>query len=83
MGALPPEDALIATSPDARTLIRRREIEHKRGQARLANKKRLREWTGDAGTRQLVFRWPQVQGMLSDISEGLNEARSEDGHAVA
>jgi hypothetical protein len=73
----------IASSSEARTLIRSREIQHKRGQARLANKKRLREWTGDAGTRPLVFRWPQVQRMLTDIADGLNESESEGEHAVA
>jgi hypothetical protein len=73
----------VATSADARTLIRTREIQQKRGQARLANKKRLREWTGDAGTRALVFRWPQVERMLSDIADGLNNAPSESEHAVA
>ena len=73
----------LAASPGARDLIRSREIQHKRGQARLANKKRLREWRGDAGTRPPVFRWPQVQRMLTDIADGLNEPQSEDEHAVA
>ena len=73
----------LTTSADARALIRDREIQHKRGQARLANKKRLREWTGDAGTRPLVFRWPQVQRMLTDISVGLDQPQAEGGHAVA
>ncbi len=77
------EPRRIATSRDARDLIRGREIQHKRGQARLANKKRLREWTGNAGTRPLVFRWPQVQRMLSDIADGLDRPQSEDEHAVA
>ena len=72
----------IVASSDARSLIRRREIQHKRGQARLANKKRLGEWKGDAGTRPLVYRWPQVQRMLTDIADGLS-ASQEDEHAVA
>jgi hypothetical protein len=73
----------LTTSAAARSLIRDREIQHKRGQARLANKKRLREWTGDAGTRPLVFRWPQVQRMLTDIADGLDRPQAEGGHAVA
>ena len=73
----------LATSQDARALIRDREFQHKRGQARLANKKRLREWTGNAGTRPLVFRWPQVQRMLIDIADGLDQPQAEGGHAVA
>ena len=73
----------IATSQDSRALIRSREIEHKRVQARLANNKRLHEWAGDAGTRPLVFRWPQVQRMLIDIAGGLSDRRFEGEHAVA
>jgi len=73
----------IATSPDARTLIRGREMQHKRGQARLANEKRLRDWSGDAGTAPLVFRWPRVQGLLSDIASGLDAAQSDGQNAVA
>jgi len=61
----------IASSPRARELIRARELQHKRGQARLINKERLTAWTGYAGTTPLSFRWPQVQRMLRDIGAGL------------
>jgi hypothetical protein len=77
------EPRRLAASPDARALIRDREIQHKRGQARLANRKRLREWTGDAGTRPLAFRWTQVQRMLADIAGGLDQLQPEGDHAVA
>jgi len=73
----------IASSREARDLIRAREIQHKRGQARLANKKRLAEWSGYAGTTALVFRWPQVQRMLRDVATGLGEPEAEGDHAVA
>ncbi len=73
----------MAASQAARDLIRCREIQHKRGQARLANKKRLGEWRGEAGTRRLVFRWPQVQRMLTDIADGLDQPQAEHDHAVA
>ena len=36
----------ITSSEEARDLIRAREFEHKRGQARLANRRRLAEWAG-------------------------------------
>lgn len=72
----------LAKSTEARELIRAREIQHKRGQARLANKKRLTEWKGYAGTSPLVFRWPQVQRMLRDVAAGLGEP-AEAEHAVA
>ncbi len=73
----------VATSPGARNLITAREIQHKRGQARLANKKRLADWNGYAGTTSLAFRWTQVQRMLRDVSAGLSERDTEDDHAVA
>jgi hypothetical protein len=73
----------IASSTEARDLIRHREIEHKRGQARLANKKRLTEWTGYAGTGGLTFRWPQVKRMLRDVAAGLSAAEAGGDHAVA
>ena len=72
----------IASSVTARALVHDRELEHKRGQARLANRKRLDEWAGDAGTIPLTFRWSQVQRMLSDIRDGLHAVESGD-HAVA
>jgi hypothetical protein len=78
------DTASIASSTTARALVRDRELEHKRGQARLANRKRLDEWAGHAGTAPLAYRWPQVQRMLTDIAAGLNAADSgEQHHAVA
>jgi hypothetical protein len=35
----------------------------------------LELWSGSAGTARLVFRWPTVARMLTDISEGLDRAR--------
>jgi hypothetical protein len=71
----------LAASVDARDLIRTRETQHKRAQARLANGKRLAEWRGYAGTGRLLFRWPQVRRMLRDIDGGLGATLS--GDAVA
>ena len=73
----------IASSAQARDLITLREIQHKRGQARLTNKKRLAEWSGYAGTTPLAFRWTQVQRMLRDVGSGLGESGAEGSHAVA
>lgn len=73
----------IAVSTAARTLVRDRELAHKGGQARLANRKRLDEWAGDAGTAPLAFRWPQVQRMLTDIANGLGASEANGDHAVA
>ncbi len=73
---------VVVTSAAARELVRDRELEHKRGQARLANRKRLDEWAGNAGTVALTFRWSQVQTMLTDIHTGLQAPAPHD-HAVA
>lgn len=75
--------AHIASSDEARTLVRGRELEHKRGQARLANKKRLADWGGDAGTTPLSYRWGQVQRMLGDVADGLSRSLPGGAHAVA
>lgn len=66
----------ITSSSVARDLLRSREFQHKRGQARLANRKRLDEWSGFAGTTPLAYRWGQVQRMLTDIAAGLSEPKA-------
>lgn len=58
----------------ARALIRDRERWHKRSQSRLQNTKLLEMWQGASGSRELVFRWPQVRGILTDIHNGLERA---------
>jgi hypothetical protein len=37
------------------------------------------DWNGNAGTAPLVYRWPQVQRFLADLSAGLHP---EEHHAV-
>ncbi|MFC7527591.1 DUF6361 family protein [Actinoplanes sp. GCM10030250] len=63
-----PEQA--ADDQELRALVTRREKAVKKTQSRLLNGTLLRTWTGASGTRQLVFRWPQVRRMLIDIHEG-------------
>ena len=75
-------DASQSAAGAARGQLRDRELEHKRGQARLANRKRLDEWAGEAGTVPLTFRWSQVQRMLSDLRGGL-QAAGTDENALA
>lgn len=48
-------------------LIRKREYQLKRPRARLFNPRALENWTGNAGTQQLNYRWPIVQGLVADI----------------
>jgi hypothetical protein len=59
----------IVDDPDARELIRRREVRLKRRLARLENKAALGMWGGAAGASQLDFRWRITQILLLDILE--------------
>jgi hypothetical protein len=61
----------ISDSGDARALVRDRELGHKRTQARFTNPKRLASWNGESGTSALSYRWPQIQRMFGDITDGL------------
>jgi hypothetical protein len=64
----------LADHQNARTLIRSREQQHKRAQARFGNPARLRSWPGESGTARLEFRWTQVRRFLNDLSAGLGTA---------
>ncbi|MFE4503890.1 DUF6361 family protein [Rhodococcus sp. NPDC056743] len=61
-------------SAELRKLINDREFQNKGAQSRLTNEKQLRLWQGASGASRLQFRWPQASQILSDISEGLNNA---------
>ena len=56
--------------PDARTLIRGRELRQKGRQARLRNDRLMRQWGGASGSDRLNFRWPVVVRLLNDLAEG-------------
>lgn len=60
-----------ADDVELRDLVARREKTVKKTQSRLVNSKLLRGWTGASGSRQLVYRWPQVRRMLTDIHDGM------------
>jgi len=68
----------LAGNPDARRLVRDRELRHKRAQARFGNKARLRAWERDSGTTRLDFRWSRVRRFLTDLSRGLYGASPEN-----
>jgi hypothetical protein len=61
----------IADDESAQELIRNRELQHKKAQARFANKKRLLAYPGYAGTSRMEFRWTLVRRLLADIAEGM------------
>lgn len=57
-----------------RHLVASRERSIKKGQSRLTNTKLLGGWSGASGTGELVFRWPQVRRIVTDIHDGLSRA---------
>jgi hypothetical protein len=66
--------AWLADNDEVREFIRKREQEHKRSQARLANKRLLQAWLGSSGSNQLVYRWTRLRPVLRDIHDGLERA---------
>ena len=60
----------LADDGRARELIRRRERQQKRGQARLSNERLMRQWGGASGSARLNFRWPVVRRILNEIVDG-------------
>lgn len=64
----------IAQSSAARSFMTRRERQHKGPLARLGNRARLASWGGRSGAGALVYRWPQVRGILLDIHDGLERS---------
>ncbi len=66
----------LSTEPEARTLIRQRELQLKAGQARLSNRRALELWGGEAGTTQLSYRWGITQQHALDIIEGRSSGQS-------
>lgn len=63
-----------ATRPSVRKLIRQREIDLKRGRARLVNRDALNAWTGAAGLVRLDYRWLVARRLMNDILAPQGEA---------
>lgn len=62
--------ATVADDEDVRSLVELRERRQKGAQSRLVNDRLLCTWSGASGTSRLVYRWPQVRRMVTDIREG-------------
>lgn len=74
--ALKGDPTLVQSDARAAQLIREREHNLKRAQARLENQRALELWGGAAGTAQLNYRWNIVQTIVADIQQGLRAPRS-------
>lgn len=66
--------ATAADDEDIRSLVEMRERRQKGAQSRLVNDRLLRTWSGASGTSMLVYRWPQVRRIATDIREGIANA---------
>ena len=64
----------LADNKEVRCLIRQREVDLKKGLARLENPRALELWNEAAGAGRLDFRWSVSRQMVNDILEGLGHA---------
>ena len=71
----------VADSSNARTLVRDREVQLKRGHARLTNPRRLELWGGQSGTGLMAYRWGSAKLILKDIFDGLVRSENDAGNA--
>ena len=71
----------IGDNGNARTLVRDRETQLKRGRARLTNPRRLELWGGESGTGRLSYRWGPAKRVLKDIYAGLARSEGDAGDA--
>lgn len=63
-----------ANDTGLRSMIAARESMKKGNQSRLTNERMLARWQGASGQGRLVFRWPLVKRLVTDIKEGLARA---------
>lgn len=68
----------LAAKSEARELIRMREVQMKKGRARLENQRALDLWGGSSGDRQLDFRWSTVRIIANDIVQGFQSGGEAD-----
>ena len=72
-------EAIVRHNSVARTLVRDREVQLKRGRARLTNPRHLELWGGDSGTGRMTYRWGATKRILKDIFDGLQRSESDAG----
>ena len=60
----------LESHKDAVELVSNREIKLKKARSRFKNKRALDQWGGSSGTKQMNFRWPNVQVFLRDLQKG-------------
>ena len=71
----------VASDPNARTLVRSREVQLKRSRARFTNRRRLELWGGASGTWLMNYRWGSAKGILKDIFDWMARSEGDAGNA--
>lgn len=61
----------IGQSKEARSLIRIRETELKKGRSRFTNQAALNQWSGKSGLVPLAYRWGTAKMFIEDLAAGL------------
>ncbi|MXZ71118.1 MAG: hypothetical protein F4Z04_06390 [Acidobacteria bacterium] len=74
-------ETLVPQDSAARVLVRKREVQLKRGRARLTNPRRLELWGGRSGTGRMEYRWGGTKVLLKDIFDGLERSEGDAGNA--
>lgn len=69
--------ATILPESRARSLVQQREIQIKRGRARLVNPRHLELWGGQSGTDRMGYRWGGTRLLLKDVFEGLERIEAD------
>jgi hypothetical protein len=61
----------VFDEPEAKELIRSREIEKKRGSSRFTNQRVLDQWGGRSGLVPLAYRWDIAESYVSDLARAI------------
>ena len=71
----------VPGDPNARTVVRDREVQLKRSRARLTNPRRLELWGGASGTGLMGYRWGSAKRILKDIFDWMARSEGDAGNA--
>lgn len=65
---------IIFDQPDAKKLIREREIEKKRANSRFTNPRMLDQWSGSSGLTPMAYRWRIAQSYVADMAAAVKSS---------
>ncbi|MCK5862115.1 MAG: hypothetical protein KAH38_06500 [Candidatus Hydrogenedentes bacterium] len=63
----------VLNDKESRRMVENREKQLKGARSRFVNARARDQWSGEAGTRQLSYRWSGVQILLADLYAGLKK----------